>query len=193
MRGEIPSPLNPPKGCPFCTRCQYVIEGLCETTPPPLKEFEPRHVIACHLDHDTLRNMKPVIQIEDDDGDSAPKADPVAEMAAAAGASPAPAAASDPAPATGGDVGLAEADDLKRINGVGGVLEEKLNALGVTTFAQIAAWTADDIAQMDDKLRLQGPDRARGVDRTGEKAVRSVNPADTGLIAAGHSPGGFFF
>ena len=71
LEGEIPSPLNPPKGCPFCTRCQYAIAGLCETTPPPLKEFEPLHVIACHLDHETLRNMKPVIRIGDGDGGGA--------------------------------------------------------------------------------------------------------------------------
>jgi len=70
LEGEIPSPLNPPKGCPFCTRCQYAIENLCETTPPPLKEFESRHVIACHLDHGTLRNMKPVIQMDNGSTDN---------------------------------------------------------------------------------------------------------------------------
>jgi len=63
LHGELPSPLNPPKGCPFCTRCPYVIEGLCESTPPPVKEFAPRHAIACHLEEDTLRAMVPVIQI----------------------------------------------------------------------------------------------------------------------------------
>lgn len=63
LQGELPSPLNPPKGCPFCTRCPYVIEGLCESTPPPVKEFAPRHAIACHLEEDTLRAMVPVIQI----------------------------------------------------------------------------------------------------------------------------------
>ena len=66
LSGELPSPLNPPKGCPFCTRCPYVIEGVCETTPPPVKEFAPRHAIACHLDEETLMAMEPVIQIEAD-------------------------------------------------------------------------------------------------------------------------------
>ncbi|MGI9416188.1 MAG: ABC transporter ATP-binding protein, partial [Hyphomicrobiales bacterium] len=65
LTGEIPSPLNPPKGCPFCTRCQYAIEGLCEVTPPPQKEFGDRHVIACHLDEQILKDMEPVIQIDD--------------------------------------------------------------------------------------------------------------------------------
>ena len=65
LSGDVPSPLNPPKGCPFCTRCQYAIEGLCETTPPPLKEFADRHVIACHLEEKVLTDMQPVIQIDD--------------------------------------------------------------------------------------------------------------------------------
>ena len=64
LSGEIPSPLNPPKGCPFCTRCPYVIEGLCDTTPPPVKQFGSGHSIACHLEDSTLENMEPVIEIE---------------------------------------------------------------------------------------------------------------------------------
>ncbi len=64
LQGEIPSPLNPPKGCPFCTRCPYAIEGLCETTPPPVREFGPRHAIACHLEPEWLAAMEPVIEIE---------------------------------------------------------------------------------------------------------------------------------
>ncbi|PSL21859.1 NADH-quinone oxidoreductase subunit E [Shimia abyssi] len=47
-------------------------------------------------------------------------------------------------------------DDLKQLKGVGPKLEEKLHAAGVTTFAQIAAWGADDIAEMDDKLSFKG-------------------------------------
>ena len=64
LQGEIPSPLDPPKGCPFCTRCPYVIKGLCDTTPPPQREFAPRHVIACHLEPEHLAAMEPVIEIE---------------------------------------------------------------------------------------------------------------------------------
>jgi large subunit ribosomal protein L21 len=48
------------------------------------------------------------------------------------------------------------ADDLKKISGVGPVLEKKLNALGITTFAQVAAFTADDIAKVDDALSFKG-------------------------------------
>ncbi len=49
-----------------------------------------------------------------------------------------------------------EADDLKKITGVGPVLEEKLHKLGITQFSQIAAFTADDIAKVDEKLNFKG-------------------------------------
>lgn len=48
------------------------------------------------------------------------------------------------------------ADDLKKISGVGPVLEKKLNALGITQFAQVAAFTADDVARVDDALSFKG-------------------------------------
>lgn len=47
LQGEIPTPINPPDGCPFCTRCQYVME-ICKKTMPELKEQGGRQ-IACHL------------------------------------------------------------------------------------------------------------------------------------------------
>ncbi len=50
----------------------------------------------------------------------------------------------------------AGADDLKRISGVGPALEKKLHGFGITTFAQIAAWTPEDIADFDDKLSFKG-------------------------------------
>ncbi len=42
------------------------------------------------------------------------------------------------------------------LKGVGPALEKKLHANGVTTFAQIAAWGPEDIADMDDKLSFKG-------------------------------------
>ncbi len=48
------------------------------------------------------------------------------------------------------------ADDLKQLSGVGPALEKKLHAAGVTTFAQIAAWTDEDVAAMDEKLSFKG-------------------------------------
>ncbi|SFK54195.1 NADH-quinone oxidoreductase subunit E [Shimia haliotis] len=50
----------------------------------------------------------------------------------------------------------AGADDLKLLKGVGPALEKKLHDNGVTSFAQIAAWNAEDIADMDDKLSFKG-------------------------------------
>ncbi len=49
-----------------------------------------------------------------------------------------------------------DADDLKKISGVGPALEKKLNDLGVYHFSQIAEWKADDIAYVDDKLSFKG-------------------------------------
>ena len=48
------------------------------------------------------------------------------------------------------------ADDLTRISGIGPVIVGKLHDLGVTTFAQIAAWTPEDVAAMDEKLNFKG-------------------------------------
>lgn len=48
------------------------------------------------------------------------------------------------------------ADDLKMISGVGPVLEKKLNAIGVTQFAQLAAFSEDDIRKLDDALSFRG-------------------------------------
>ena len=48
------------------------------------------------------------------------------------------------------------ADDLKKLSGVGPALEKKLLEAGVTTFAQIAAWTEADIEAFDEKLSFKG-------------------------------------
>ncbi|MEO0403075.1 MAG: 50S ribosomal protein L21 [Pseudomonadota bacterium] len=49
-----------------------------------------------------------------------------------------------------------DGDDLTQISGVGPVIVKKLHALGVTTFAQIAAWSPEDVAEMDEKLSFKG-------------------------------------
>jgi len=48
LSGEVPSPLNPPKGCPFSTRCPKAMD-ICRTQRPPLKEPVPHHQVRCHL------------------------------------------------------------------------------------------------------------------------------------------------
>jgi oligopeptide/dipeptide ABC transporter ATP-binding protein len=49
LRGEIPSPLNPPSGCRFHTRCQSYVGDICREVEPELREVRPGHFTACHL------------------------------------------------------------------------------------------------------------------------------------------------
>ncbi|MGR3634903.1 MAG: 50S ribosomal protein L21 [Shimia sp.] len=81
----------------------------------------------------------------------------VAAVAVAA-AAPKKAAAKKAAPkkAEAAAEAPAGADDLKKLSGVGPALEKKLLAAGVTTFAQIAAWSEADIAEFDEKLSFKG-------------------------------------
>jgi oligopeptide/dipeptide ABC transporter ATP-binding protein len=46
LKGEIPDPSNPPKGCRFQTRCPHAVEQ-CRVAEPPLEEKEPNHWAAC--------------------------------------------------------------------------------------------------------------------------------------------------
>ena len=48
IEGDVPSPMNPPPGCHFHTRCPYA-EARCKVDDPPLQEIAPGHVVACHL------------------------------------------------------------------------------------------------------------------------------------------------
>jgi oligopeptide transport system ATP-binding protein len=48
LHGDIPSPLNPPMGCAFHTRCPQVMD-ICKATVPTLKAVQPGHQVACHL------------------------------------------------------------------------------------------------------------------------------------------------
>lgn len=48
IRGEVTSPINPPAGCRFASRCEHACE-LCHRETPPLCEVGPRHFVACHL------------------------------------------------------------------------------------------------------------------------------------------------
>lgn len=50
LEGDVPSPLNPPEGCPFHPRCQARL-SVCQKERPELREIGLGHFVACHLEH----------------------------------------------------------------------------------------------------------------------------------------------
>ena len=48
LKGDIPSPANPPSGCKFHTRCEKCMD-ICKLKAPEFREYEPGHFVACHL------------------------------------------------------------------------------------------------------------------------------------------------
>jgi len=68
LKGEIPSPIDPPSGCPFQTRCPYkhlVPDNLCERELPPFRDLGDGHRSLCWLGDEVLGKMEPVIQLAD--------------------------------------------------------------------------------------------------------------------------------
>jgi oligopeptide transport system ATP-binding protein len=57
LRGEVPSPLNPPSGCVFHPRCPIAI-ARCSTEVPEFREIKPGHGAACHLAGQNLADIK---------------------------------------------------------------------------------------------------------------------------------------
>ncbi len=49
IEGTLPSPYNPPKGCPFFSRCEERIPGVCDASRPPMIEVKPGHKVRCVL------------------------------------------------------------------------------------------------------------------------------------------------
>ncbi|MHA1190236.1 MAG: oligopeptide/dipeptide ABC transporter ATP-binding protein, partial [Alphaproteobacteria bacterium] len=212
LTGEIPSASNPPPGCPFSTRCAYMIEGTCNVTEPPVKELSPGHRILCHLPEEQLKAMEPVIRIgTDDEDDAEPSGEPLVAVAIGGDAPPlivsevargksgagetsgvadspqarADAAGTRPTGLEGPRDGAA--DDLKRIKGIGEANEDKLNALGIWHFDQISAWTGAETGWVGAYLAF--PDRieredwvAQAVTLAAGGTAEFANRVDTGDV-----------
>ena len=57
LEGDIPSPVNPPKGCKFHTRCSYCTE-ICKQVVPEWEEVSPNHFVACHHKLHRVKEMQ---------------------------------------------------------------------------------------------------------------------------------------
>ncbi len=63
LEGNLPSVMNPPKGCPFCTRCPRHIGAICDNEVPPVQQVNGRHFIKCHISLDELAQVEEVIHV----------------------------------------------------------------------------------------------------------------------------------
>jgi peptide/nickel transport system ATP-binding protein len=65
LEGNLPSVMDPPKGCPFSTRCPRHMGEICDTKVPEVQFNADRHGIACHIDMNELREVEPVITLKE--------------------------------------------------------------------------------------------------------------------------------
>ncbi len=61
LTGELPSPRDPPQGCPFHSRCHRKVGRVCEDTLPPDQQLSGGHRIACHIPAEELAKVEPVM------------------------------------------------------------------------------------------------------------------------------------
>jgi len=76
LEGNLPSVVNPPKGCPFATRCPRKIGQICDDERPPVHQVSDKHQIACHIPLDELQKVPPVFFEVSDAAPPAPSPDP---------------------------------------------------------------------------------------------------------------------
>ncbi len=86
LTGDVPSPVNPPPGCRFHTRC-WLYERLgkpesCRTEEPPLREIQPSHFAACHFAEDALRSDVGVAHLDEPRVEAPLASPPVPSVAA---------------------------------------------------------------------------------------------------------------
>jgi len=62
LEGSVPSPLDPPPGCPFASRCPRKLGDVCDREVPPAQDAGNGHSIACHIPLDELAEIAPVFQ-----------------------------------------------------------------------------------------------------------------------------------
>ncbi len=57
LEGEVPSPIHPPSGCRFNTRCPRKVGAICETDEPPWQDAGNGHYVSCHIPLEALRRV----------------------------------------------------------------------------------------------------------------------------------------